>query len=203
MVYLRWTIGLILLGATIIFLHYSLPDREIVRIVGTEVVRIDVEQPDGSTVVQDQRQINGELPNGKPFVFRNEDTDWAWPPYLKFDSANLQAEAQSKAQGSDAGRWVIVRHYGWRIPWLSMFPNALSITDATGPDQKLIPWFNIVLIGFLTLFVLLVWRVLHLMFDRHVGPVIETFDDQIEDTSDAISRRYSGMMGWIRRVTGN
>ena len=31
--------------------------------------------------------------NGKPMVYRNEDTGWGWPPYFKFDTANLQADA--------------------------------------------------------------------------------------------------------------
>lgn len=201
MTYLRWGIGLILIGLITVFLNYSLPDREVVRIVGTEVVRIDVERPNGEIVVQDQRQINAQTPNGRPSVYRNEDTDWGWPPYLKFDSADLQAEAQSNASQSDS--WVVVQHYGWRIPLLSMFPNVISISPAEGRDQTFIPWFNIILVSFLILTVLIVRRVFVLMFDRHVSPVISDIDTEIEETSDAISKRYSGFMGWIRRATGN
>lgn len=203
MAYLRWGIGIILFFIAAAFLHYSLPDREIVKIVGTEVVRIEVERPDGSIVIQDQRQINGQTPNGRPSVFRNEDTDWAWPPYLKFDSANLQAQAQSaRGQNDGEASWMVVRHYGWRIPYLSMFPNALSMRPATGPDEALVPWLNIFLISLLALIVLIVWRVLTILFDRHVAPVIEGIDVEIEQTSNAVSNRYRGIRGWFRRVFG-
>ena len=201
MVYLRWGIGLILFLIIAAFLHYSLPDREIVQIVGTEVVRIDVEQEDGSIISVDQPRINGERPDGNVSVFRNDDTGWGWPPYYKFDSANLQAEAQSSAKAVEA-RWVVVRHYGWRIPVMTMFPNALSIRPASGPDESLIPWLNIVLIGSLILLVLIIRRIILMMFNRHVAPVIDDIDAEIEETSDAISRRYRGVRGWLRRLTG-
>ena len=80
-------------------LHYWLPDREIVRIVGTEVKRVDVEsgapfwdRADIGTneeATRDVRFINAEKKNGRSMVFRNEDTGWGWPPYLKFDSGDV------------------------------------------------------------------------------------------------------------------
>ena len=53
----------------------------------------------------DVRFIAAVRPNGKPFVYRNEDTGWIWPPYFKYDSSNLQAKAtdlRSTAEVKDA-----------------------------------------------------------------------------------------------------
>lgn len=203
MVYIRRGILLIFLLAAGIFLHYSLPDREIVRIVGTEILLVEDRQPDGTTINRDQRQINGEKANGRTAVFRNEDTDWSWPPYFKFDSADLQAKAQSfSTEKTDGGQWVVLTHYGWRIPILSMFPNAVAIRKAEGPEEELFPWFNLIVISLLALFVLIVRRVLILMYDRHIGATVDMLDQQIEDTGDAISARYTGFSGWLRRRIG-
>lgn len=61
----------------------------------------------------------------RTLVFRNEDAGF-YPPYFKFDSADLQARANRiKEQCPEVP--VIVNGYGWRIPFLSMFPNATSI----------------------------------------------------------------------------
>ena len=60
-------------------------------------------------------------------VYRNEETDWGFPWYFKFDSGNLQAEAQSLVSSAEAPKWVLVTHYGWRIPMLSMFPNVVEL----------------------------------------------------------------------------
>ncbi|MBY8977744.1 DUF1523 family protein [Rhodobacteraceae bacterium NNCM2] len=200
---LRWGIGIVLFAAMAIFLQYYLPDRDIVQIVGTEVVRLDAKAKDGTVTTTDQPRINARWPDGSPSVYRNDDTGWGWPPYFKFDSADLQAEAQSYAndQGADK-KWVVVRHYGWRIPWLSQFPNALSMRDASGPDESLVPWFNIVLVALLLLTVLVIRRILILLFDRHVAPVIDDIDAEFDETSDRISDRYRGFRGWLRRLFG-
>ena len=145
--YLLWTFRAVVVIGVGLGLHWTLPKREIVRITGTDVVRMDVEetnaQGDAVTRSRDRRLINAVTPGGEPEVFRNEDTGWGWPPYFKFDSADLAAEAEDAASTRDDPRWVILRHYGWRVTFLSVFPNALSIHPAEGPDQRLIPWFNI------------------------------------------------------------
>jgi hypothetical protein len=58
-------------------------------------------------------------------IFKNSDAGFT-PPYLKFDSARLQARA-SRVTRECPQEPVIITGYGLRIPWLSMFPNAVSI----------------------------------------------------------------------------
>jgi hypothetical protein len=129
-------------------LHWTLPSSEIVRVLGTDVVRQQVvvtnERGEDVTVSRDIRYINAVSPGGAPRVFRNEDTGWGWPPYFKLDSADLAARAQDAVSSEVSPRWMIITSYGWRLQWFSKFPNAVSIERAEGPDQTLIPWFNII-----------------------------------------------------------
>ncbi len=203
---IRMIFGIALVLAAALFLHYSLPSRDIVRIVGTDVVRTDVAGRDAQgnsiTVSRDVRFINAKWPDGKDRVYRNEDTGWGWPPYFKFDTADLAAEATDLVSAAGNPRWVIVRHYGWRIPVLSMFPNALSIRPAAGPDERLTPWFNILFITLLVLFLLVLRRVAIMLFRRHVDPVIEEIDREIDEQSGALSRRYRRTRRWLLQNLG-
>ncbi len=199
-------LGIAIFLAAAAFLHYSLPSHDIVRIVGTDVVRKDVSQRDEQgnkvTVSRDVRFINAKRPNGRDRVYRNEDTGWGWPPYFKFDTADLATEATDLVSSSESPRWVVVRHYGWRIPMLSVFPNALSIRPATGPDEKLIPWFNILFISILVLLVLLVRRIMIILFRRHVDPVIEEIDREIDEQAGAVARIYRRTRRWVSHRLG-
>jgi len=58
-------------------------------------------------------------------IFKNSDAGFT-PPYLKFDSARLQAIA-SRITRECPQEPVLMNGYGLRIPFLSMFPNAVSI----------------------------------------------------------------------------
>ena len=143
-----WILGagvLLVLGA---FLHYTLPQHDIVRILGTEIKRqsVETENAQGETVThsEDVRYIQTVTPDGEPHVFRNQDTGWGWPPYFKFDSANLATRADSATSTEENPKWYVVTHYGWRMTLFSMFPNAVKIVPAEGPEQTIIPWFNIV-----------------------------------------------------------
>ncbi|ANB02360.1 DUF1523 family protein [Ectothiorhodospira sp. BSL-9] len=61
----------------------------------------------------------------KSLIFRNEDARF-WPPYFKFDSADLQARANRiKEQCPEVP--VTINGYSFRLPFLDMFPNATSI----------------------------------------------------------------------------
>jgi hypothetical protein len=155
-------LGLVLAGAVAAFLSYYLPNREIVRIVGTENVRVGVDATnrDGQLISRsrDVRYIKAADERGRPRVFRNEDTGFGWPPYFKFDAADLAAEAEAAVSPESNPRWMIVTAYGWRINMLSAFPNAVSIRPAEGPDQTLIPWFNIVVLIALALAILAIRR---------------------------------------------
>ncbi len=190
MQYVRWSlIGFVVLlvGG---FLHYTLPQRDIVRIVGTYETFVDFGMnrifyaDSGGLDNKDVLFIQGVNANGRERVYRNEDTNF-WPPYLKFDTANLQTAAADTVSTAADPVWVIVTHYGWRSTLFTAFPNAVSIRPATGPDQTLIPWFNIGF--FVALAALLLWlraRWIRFREDR-IDPV---FDD-IEDASDAARGR--------------
>ena len=172
----KLTLGILLLLLVALFLGYHLPSRDIVRIVDTEVVRMDARTSQDDVQVsytRDVRFIEAVWPDGAERVYRNEDTGWGWPPYFKFDSANVAAQAKSLASTEDDPVWVVVRHYGWRIPMLSMFPNATSIRRAEGPDEVLIPWFNIVLLALIAITAALLWLLLRMgvarVFGRRAG----------------------------------
>ena len=155
MVYVKWgaiAIFWLLVGA---FLHYTLPQRDIVRVTDTYEKRVDfgensifwANQGTGEaegTVNRDVFFIQTKQADGDVMVYRNEDTGWGWPPYFKFDTANLQAEAADLKSTSENPKWVAIRHYGWRNEFMSIYPNAVSVKPLPGPDVRMIPWFNIV-----------------------------------------------------------
>ena len=197
-----------------VMMHYWLPDREIVRVVGTEVKRVDVESGapfwDRTDIgtneerTRDVRFINTEKANGRSMVFRNEDTGWGWPPYLKFDSGDVTAQAQALANQPE--QWVAVRHYGWRIKLFSIFPNATSIKKVSGPDVFLIPWFNIVFIGLVALLWFIIWRKLRAFKQARIDPVADRVGDGIGDAArevgDGINLGREATGGAFRKVFG-
>lgn len=122
-------------------LHYSLPGRDIVRITEKGVKRVDgAAAADGTATNRDVSFIYAEFPDGSVIAYRNEDTDWGWPPYFKFDTQTLSSKAASVLSTKEDPTWVVVKHYGWRIPMFSIFENAISIREAEGPNEELTPW---------------------------------------------------------------
>ena len=188
------------------FLHYSLPQRDIVRIVGTDVVRQDIQREDAQgnlvTLTRDVRYVYAKAPDGDDRVYRNEDTGWGWPPYFKFDTADLAAQASDLVSTAEDPKWVVVRHYGWRIPLFSMFPNATSIRSAEGPDEELFPWFNVVLVTLLVLIVLIVRRIVILLFRTHVDPLVEQIEMEYDEQVGAIRKRLRRARRWVRHHLG-
>lgn len=216
MKYAKWTI-LTLLALTVIgFFHYTLPQHDIVRVVNTYQERQDLNDwtrifwssPDdqsGTLVNRDVQFIQTVKANGKPMVYRNEDTSWSWPPYFKFDTANLQTEAEDVKSTAAAPQWVSVTHYGWRIVYFSAFPNAISIKPVEGPDATIIPWFNIFFFVFIAV-ILLVLRRMWLQFrERSIDPVLEDMGeawDGVEDRADAAAGRARGVWGRFKAWLG-
>lgn len=201
----RSVLGLVILILGLL-LHYVLPQRDVVRIAGTEVIRMDFTpvnrwfyaQADAGNVdgtMRDVRLINAVRPNDRVKVYRNEDTGWIWPPYFKFASSNLQAEAQDLISTKAAPQWVVVRYYGWRIPFLSIYPNAVSIRAIDDPNVTLIPWFNIIFLTVLAGFVIFIWGMLARFRRRAVDP----FVDRVDARADAAALRARGVWG---RFTG-
>jgi len=133
--------GVILALIYLVFCAYSLPSHTKVRVTGTEVTRKDVQDSKGQTHTADVRYVMAEDLDGNPRMYRNEDTGWGWPPYFKFDEGNLAAQATNFAvDGRD--EVVLLKHYGFRIPMLSAFPNVISMKTVP-EDYAVIPWFKI------------------------------------------------------------
>lgn len=120
-------------------LHYVLPRVSVVEVVGVEVKRTDVEVGTRDVYMIQTREIGGDNVS----VFRNEDS-WL---YFKLNSANLQTQAAVFAR-EEKGTAVAIRYYGWRLPLLSMFPNAISAWPVE-PGYRHIPIFNTVILVFL------------------------------------------------------
>lgn len=130
-------------------LHYALPRVSTVQIVGVEVKRVDGESGSRDVYMIQAQELN----DGPVRVFRNEDALL----YLKVNSADLQAKAAALSRG-DPPRTVEIRHYGWRIPVLSVFPNALSAREVdAGRGASSLLGVTLLLTGLAAL-VVLVWR---------------------------------------------
>lgn len=211
--YVKWTLlGLIALIA-FGFLHYTLPQHDIVRVVNTYQERQDLtdwtrifwSNPDdqsGTLTNRDVQFISAIKTNGKPMVYRNEDTGWSWPPYFKFDTASLQTEADDLRSSSETPKWAVVTHYGWRNELISIFPNAVAIRPITGPDVTVIPWFNIfffLVVGFILLMVRRMW----LQFrERTIDPALEEAGaawDQVEGRAELAGKRAKGWFSSWRK----
>ncbi|SLN24446.1 hypothetical protein ROG8370_00888 [Roseovarius gaetbuli] len=167
--YVKWTIRGLFWLLVIAFLHYTLPQHDVARITDTYEKRVspgsnalfwsNADTGEATDVnVRDVFFIQAFRTDDKPMIYRNEDTGWGWPPYFKFDTSNLQAEASDLiSKKNDAKpQWVVVRHYGWRNEFLSIYPNAVTIWAVDGPDVRIIPWVKIVL---LTLLAALFWAI--------------------------------------------
>ncbi|GGO34109.1 hypothetical protein GCM10010991_24430 [Gemmobacter aquaticus] len=208
--YIKWGIRLTLLAIVAAFLHYTLPQRDVVRITGTYNRMTEVgansifyASPDSGTTTstvdrRDIRFIEAVFPNNKPMVYRNEDTGWIWPPYFKYDSSNLQAEATNSISAKDKPEWVAVTHYGWRLPIFSIYPNAVKIRAVEGPDVRLIPWVNIIVLTLLAGLVLMLWRMWAQFKERMIEPAVDDLSntlDAMDARADAARDRAKGFWG--------
>jgi len=190
---LKWIATAFVTLLLIAVFDYTLPNREVVKIVGTEVKRMDVgrypmfwARPDAATELQsnrDVRFINTVYPNGKVRVYRNEDTDWRWPPYFKFESGNITAEAQALEREDD--QWVAVTHYGWRIKIFTIFPNITNIIPVAGPDVWTVPWFRIVFVLLFILLLFWIYRRIQRFKEKRIDPVTDSIQSNINETIES------------------
>ena len=211
---IKWAIRIVLILIVAAFLHYTLPQRDIVQVIntynkvtpiGANWIFYSIEDSgtgaETTAVTRDIRFIDAVYPDGKTvMVYRNEDTGWVWPPYFKWDSSTLQAEAANLQSNKAAPQWVAVTHYGWRLPFFSAFPNAVKIAPVAGPDVRLIPWLNIVVLLMLAFIVFMARRMWLQFRERMVDPMLanaaETFDS-VDDQAMAARDRARGFFGRI------
>lgn len=188
MVYVKWVFWALFWLIVAGFLHYTLPQRDIVRIVNTYEERQDVtgwtrmfwaasDESQAKLESWDVQFIQAVQPDGDPMVYRNEDTGWGWPPYFKFDTANLYTDANDSVSTKDAPEWYAITHYGWRNEFLSIFPNAVSINRVDGPDIRLIPWFNIIVLTVLAAFAWGIWVRWKRFRKNRIEPTIDDWTD--------------------------
>ena len=209
MVYIKWFFIIVFWVFVAAFFHYTLPQKDIVRVTDTENRRIDFGEnsifwasPEagnaGVAANRDVFFIQTVRENGSVMVYRNEDTGWGWPPYFKFDTSNLQAEAADLKSTSEAPKWALITHYGWRNEFFTIFPNAISITPMENPDVgKPIPWVNIViLIVFAAIFwaIYVRWRRFR---QRRLDPTFEEWQGNIEAAGDAVAERRGRFRRWL------
>lgn len=196
--------------------HYVLPQHDVVRITSTDIIRADftgfnrmfyaqADSGNAEVVNRDLRLIStdkkktfllGFVPRDTTgvMVYRNEDTGWIWPPYFKFDSSDLQAEA-SNAVRRDG--WSVITHYGWRVRWASIYPNAIAIRPVDGPDVRIIPWFNIFFFIFLIVgfaFVRAMWMQLR---ERSVDPLLDQAGDSLDEVKAGVAARQGRLRRWL------
>jgi hypothetical protein len=208
--FVKWTfwsmIALIVFG----FLHYTLPQRDIVRIVGTETKWMNLgvnswffTSPDVELAPGASREfyfINAIYPDGSTMEYRNEDTGWGWPPYFKMDSSSTNTEAKELTSTSAAPKWVLITHYGWRNELFSIFPNAVSMRQVDNPDVRIIPWVNIVILSMFAILAFMARRMWLQFRERMIEPAVI----EAQETFDSIDRRAdqarAGVGGWFRRV---
>jgi hypothetical protein len=136
--------------------------------------------------------------NDRVMVYRNEDTGWGWPPYLKFDTSNLQAEAADAKSSADNPQYAIIKHYGWRNEFMSIFPNAISVTPVDGPDvSKGIPFLNIFILLVFAMVIYFIWVRWRRFRMARIDPTIEEMQDNWEAAGDAVNDRRGRVRRWL------
>lgn len=200
-------------------LHYVLPQHDVVRVTSTEVIRTDftrinslfyAQADSGSAVLntRDLRLINTQMKrtwilgffqrdSTRVMVYRNEDTGWIWPPFFKFDSADLQAEAAALISNTGAEQWAVITHYGWRNKYFSIYPNAIGIRAVDAPDVRVIPWFNIfffVFLAFAWAFAKLMWKQFR---ERSIDPALQDMEQKFDDAGNTIAEKRGRVSRWM------
>ncbi len=213
MVYVKWGFWGLFWLLVAAFFHYTLPQHDIVRISDTYEKRIDfgensifwAKEDSGNAIGSVNRDvffIQTRRTNDRVMVYRNEDTSWGWPPYFKFDTSNLQAEAADLKSPSSDPQWVALKHYGWRNEFLSIYPNAVGVKAVDGPDATIFPWLNIAI---LTVFAALVWAI-WVRWRRfraaRIDPVLEDMGDSLDAAGDSLADKRGRVRAWLDTFKG-
>jgi len=197
---IRWVFGVTFWALVGAVFHYTLPQVDIVRITDTYEKRIDFGENsifwatadvgnDGTTINRDVFFVQARRARGDVMVYRNEDTGWGWPPYFKFDTSNLQAEAADAKSTADAPQYYAIKHYGWRNEFMSIFPNAISLRPVEGPDaSKGIPYLNIIIILLFLAIVYGIWVRWRRFRMARIDPTLEAIEDEVTEQRGRMSR---------------
>lgn len=199
----KWIVIIGFWACVAAFFHYTLPQRDIVYIQGTEIERLNIsgterwfyssaEDTSGvENTARDLRLINATRANGDVIVYRNEDTGFGWPPYFKINSSDLQAEAQNATSTQANPSWYLMTHYGWRMNFPTIYPNAIKLRPIVGPEVgKPIPWVNIIILTAIAAVWYTIWVRWRRWRKRRIDPTLEAWQDDIEHYTDR---------GWFSR----
>ncbi len=208
MVYIKWAFWITFWVLIAAFFHYTLPQHDVARIADTYEKRIDfgensifwANQGTGEaegTVNRDVFFIQAFRTDDRPMIYRNEDTGWGWPPYFKFDTANLQAEANNLRSTPNDPQWAVIKHYGWRNEFLSIYPNAISVRPVDGPDVTIIPWLNILILTLFAAFVWAVWVRWRRFRRARIDPVLEDIGEGFDAAGDSIADGRGRFRRWL------
>ncbi len=208
MYYIKWVFTLLIWGFIASILFYTLPQHDIVRVVNTEVRRVDFGENSWfwtnpgtgdaqGMVSRDVFFVDTFRPNDRPIVYRNEDTGWGWPPYFKLNSANLQAEMRDLISTKDSPEWVAVRHYGVRFEPLSIYPNALTVHTVTSPDTRIINWFNIVFLVVFSAILIALWIRWQRFREARIDPVLDNIEDGVYAAGQNVKNGGRRFRRWL------
>lgn len=209
--YVKWFFIISFWALVAAIFHYTLPQNDIARVTDTYEVRISpgLNSPfwspgsAGSATDVSERDVffvQTRLANGNVMVYRNEDTGWFWPPFFKFDTANLQAEAADLRSTAENPKYVAIRHYGWRNELLSVYPNILNMRPVDGPDaKKPIPWLNWIILGLFAAFFYAIWKRWRRFREKRLDRTFEDIQHGWEATEDAVAEKSSRVKKWWAR----
>ena len=203
--YIKWIIIVLVVGIIGSVMMYTLPSHSIVRVVGAPERLVSpgwnryffAPPPSGMTETQprDILFIETFRPNGRELVFRNEDTGWGWPPYFKFDAADLHARVRNLVSTESDPQWVAVQYYGFRSVIFSIYPNAIEITPVEGPDVRIIPWTRMIGFALLFGFTAWLWLTLRRFRENRVEPFLEQMGERRDNARGWIGRTFDRVMG--------
>ena len=121
----------------------------------------------------------GELPSAQTYIAEAAPRErrGLWSSLIYFSgtigqlAGTLLAAILSTALTKEA-----MNSYGWRIPFISMFPNATSMTPAADPDAVLIPWTAIVVVLLLLALLWAIWVRVRRWSRRRADPVAASWE---------------------------
>jgi len=88
-------------------------------------------------------------------------------------------------------------HYGWRNELLSIFPNAVGVRPIDDPNQRLIPWFNAVILIILAGLMLGFYRLTQWFRREKIDPIVDSAQDTWDGVDAYADQQRAGLRGWL------